>query len=662
MFKKTLKIILVFLILISSKNVFAGNFVYPFDKISDPKCRFTDWELLEDSCKIEIPKITGADYGKYKANTTYRRIYSILWSGTYNYGWDVGFGSHLGVDIATSKGTPVKSIGDGDVVFAGQSSGRGNSITIKHTLADGKVIFSNYSHLSSISTKKGVSVKAGDYIGGVGATGNAYGNHLHFQIDTTNQSHPYWYTTCAKGKDIMALVNNGECKDYMNNNTIDPILFLEKGANFNNAEKVIEQIKEEQKKVKVDPNALETRQKIIDDEISEFFKKYNIDIKSGVLGDNFEVGKTYNFRVSVNSNGGKFSGTLPGTGIDVVYDKKALKIFPEQILLIEKGVRDFSFVGLKSGQYFVEFKIGKKILFTKTLNIYKPGEFLKPTDIKIISTKKTSYLGDEFSAFVVFRNKYGSYQYNIPYNGKYVLKLLKGYGKMCNISNSKQRKCIDFSKTVREMEFEYKDTINGILLYNFIPTDFAPVEFAVYEKGTGKTMGKALFLVNINNPKDLDKQYLYYDELISSLKKGIFRLKDGYTIKDRSLLGKQFKTTIDNYLSYKWLKAGDDKNAKQKAQYNLSKWRNESSAIDDYRKFTRGEASKLIFTILEKDNYPSNKKYFIDQKGDFENYITTLYEYYSFKWKDSFGERYFQPNKEITIGEFIYLFEKITEK
>lgn len=187
----------IFLSFFQTSSASAGAFIYPFDKIASPSCRFSAWSTLGPECKIDLPRITGADYAKFKTNTTYRRIYSVLWGATYDYGWDVGFGSHGGVDIATSAGTPVRSIGDGEVVVAGWVNGWGNVVSIKHKLADGRFIYSNYAHLSKIIAVKG-AVKGGDTIGEVGNTGNSYGNHLHFQIDVTNQSHPYYYVSCGK--------------------------------------------------------------------------------------------------------------------------------------------------------------------------------------------------------------------------------------------------------------------------------------------------------------------------------------------------------------------------------------------------------------------------------------------------------------------------------
>jgi len=59
--------------------VSAGNFIYPFDKIAAPSCRFSNWSSLGDDCKMTLPKITNADYDKFKDDKLMRRVYSVLW-------------------------------------------------------------------------------------------------------------------------------------------------------------------------------------------------------------------------------------------------------------------------------------------------------------------------------------------------------------------------------------------------------------------------------------------------------------------------------------------------------------------------------------------------------------------------------------------------------
>jgi murein DD-endopeptidase MepM/ murein hydrolase activator NlpD len=85
---------------------------------------------------------------------------------------------HLGIDYGAPSGTPVQTIGDGRVVFAGPKGGAGNLIEIQHT--NGYTTY--YMHLSRLLVRSGQHVQQGQSIGLVGMTGLATGPHLDFRI------------------------------------------------------------------------------------------------------------------------------------------------------------------------------------------------------------------------------------------------------------------------------------------------------------------------------------------------------------------------------------------------------------------------------------------------------------------------------------------------
>jgi murein DD-endopeptidase MepM/ murein hydrolase activator NlpD len=93
--------------------------------------------------------------------------------------------AHLGVDYAAATGTPVRSVGDGTVDFAGVQGGFGNVVMVKHRNNQTTV----YAHLSRINVKKGQNVSQGQNIGAVGATGWATGPHLHFEFRVNGVHH-----------------------------------------------------------------------------------------------------------------------------------------------------------------------------------------------------------------------------------------------------------------------------------------------------------------------------------------------------------------------------------------------------------------------------------------------------------------------------------------
>lgn len=87
--------------------------------------------------------------------------------------------NHRAIDYAAAYGTPVRSVGDGSVTFAGWSSvGYGNLISIRHN----GVYSTNYAHLSRIAVSRGQKVKQGQVIGFVGSTGFSTGSHLHYEM------------------------------------------------------------------------------------------------------------------------------------------------------------------------------------------------------------------------------------------------------------------------------------------------------------------------------------------------------------------------------------------------------------------------------------------------------------------------------------------------
>ncbi|MAV23327.1 MAG: peptidase M23 [Gammaproteobacteria bacterium TMED278] len=88
--------------------------------------------------------------------------------------------AHNGVDYAAKKGSPVRSTGDGTILFIGRKSGCGNEILIKHS----NDYSTRYCHLEGFAKNlnNGKKVKQGQTIGYVGSTGLATGPHLHYEF------------------------------------------------------------------------------------------------------------------------------------------------------------------------------------------------------------------------------------------------------------------------------------------------------------------------------------------------------------------------------------------------------------------------------------------------------------------------------------------------
>jgi len=85
---------------------------------------------------------------------------------------------HSGIDLPAPMGTPVYAARAGRVVWAGWHGDYGFLVTIAH----GRGERSMYAHLSRIDVRVGVWVGQGVRVGLIGATGDASGPHLHFEV------------------------------------------------------------------------------------------------------------------------------------------------------------------------------------------------------------------------------------------------------------------------------------------------------------------------------------------------------------------------------------------------------------------------------------------------------------------------------------------------
>lgn len=118
-----------------------------------------------------------------RAPLSYRRL-----SSDFGMRWHPILGrwrEHRGVDYAAAPGTPVRSVGDGVVIFAGWKGSYGNLVEVSHP---GGVV-TRYAHLRGYAsrTRRGARVRVGQTVGYVGSTGLSTGPHLHFEMLVNGQ-------------------------------------------------------------------------------------------------------------------------------------------------------------------------------------------------------------------------------------------------------------------------------------------------------------------------------------------------------------------------------------------------------------------------------------------------------------------------------------------
>lgn len=109
-------------------------------------------------------------------------------NGDYGFGYRkspiTGRGeTHRGIDIPAPRGTTVYAAAGGTVITASYLNSYGNAVIIDH----GGGLSTVYAHNSKLLVSVGDTVSKGQAISQVGSTGDATGNHLHFEVRVNGQ-------------------------------------------------------------------------------------------------------------------------------------------------------------------------------------------------------------------------------------------------------------------------------------------------------------------------------------------------------------------------------------------------------------------------------------------------------------------------------------------
>ena len=136
---------------------------------------------------VPAPAVPGAAVGREAARVRARA--EALRAARLSFGWPLRgrltspFGTrrgrpHEGIDVAAPRGTPVRAAEAGRVIHAGPLGAYGKLVVVDH----GGGFATVYAHNRRILVRPGQRVEKGQPLAEVGATGNATGPHLHFEV------------------------------------------------------------------------------------------------------------------------------------------------------------------------------------------------------------------------------------------------------------------------------------------------------------------------------------------------------------------------------------------------------------------------------------------------------------------------------------------------
>lgn len=127
--------------------------------------------------------------------------------------WAAGY--HTGIDLVGNDKT-VYNVCNGKVVMARYYGSYGNCVKVKDD-NNGNVYL--FAHLASIKVRVGQKVSRTSKIGIMGATGNANGVHLHFEVRTPKDKYGEQYNPCDYLAIPNKVANNLNSNNYQIQNT-----------------------------------------------------------------------------------------------------------------------------------------------------------------------------------------------------------------------------------------------------------------------------------------------------------------------------------------------------------------------------------------------------------------------------------------------------------
>ncbi len=450
-------------------------------------------------------------------------------------------------------------------------------------------------------------------------------------------------------------------KKYLEWETIDALIEFSTTRLTNDSQATKPKIENNIEIEKIAKTELLTREEIQLREVQEFQNEYQIDLKFDGTMWNVGLWDTEQIKFLINrSNGRPFRGNTPGN-ITIETDESIVKVFPNTFFSFTDGRRDISITWLKKWVTSLKVKMWDTELKSFKINVVDDTVTVVPSSWSVLSAKRIVFW-EEKTGFVVMRDSNNTRLINLEYEGEYILKsetdtkfCLKKTN-MKDIKKSLTQRCSadEFSSEIR---FDYDDTAEWILVFDYKVWQ-KKASMTLLDAATAKSMDTKRLLVT--NPKWLNAEYAYSDEVIALLEKWIvWGISRWYFLEDRELSHYDANEWIKNTLvslkdstNSPWQKAQIQERIDKLSKQNVSEY-----SYLSRRGFLELATEKLVFD----DVIPEVTIEYRDLNDD-ENKRANLAFDSSNTWKDRFWENYYRPKEKISRWEWAYLISRVLEK
>ncbi len=418
---------------------------------------------------------------------------------------------------------------------------------------------------------------------------------------------------------------------------------------------------------KISRVGLLSREEIEAREIDEFLNTHDISFKNTSRLNQVEVGKTTKFTIEVKTTRGRdYRGTTP-RGISFDIDTSVATPFPTEVFYIQNGQRDISISGVKQGTVNLKIKLGDRVLKTIPVRVGNAKQTQERKSLGVTAGKlfvtSSIVTGEAKTGIVLLRDNLGTKLIKQEFEGRFAINsqadvrfCIKKW-ELKNIRSIYNRDCKE-TEYQDHLVYDYDDTVAGLLIFDYKTFD-RNTRLELVKVDEKKTLhAKNL---RVTTPKGLHSSYKYYDEIVSTLEKGVTGwVERGYFQEEKRLSQYDANIWIRNTLTTIKNETSDPTTQGKIAQKILEISKNLWSERQD---ITRGQFLEQAtqYLVIDKDLIERGSIDYRDVDEETEQKAEIFFDE-GRTWKDKFGKSYFRPDSFITRWEGAYFVAIALEK